>query len=125
MGPEGHWKSSYRPLDRGLTVSTAGRGVQPPSRLSPFQSRCAVEVERLLGENDLSFDRQYVMGREESYLVFEVETTGTLKIYVYDDEAGFFLGKRWHIWEAPDYEESQELLDAFLDGLRSAIKKSV
>lgn len=95
----------------------------PPRSLTPFQFQCTSEVARLLRERDFSFRREQVEGEEENYLIFNVESNAPrpLKVYVYEDEAGFFLGERWHVWETQDYEEPQELMSAFLEGLRSAI----
>jgi len=106
-------------------VSTAsGSGTtQPPRGISPFRLQCVKEVARLLREEDLPFHQEQVEGREESYSVFRVESTirKPLKIYVYEDEAGFFAGEHWHIWETPDHDTPQGLMSAFLDGLRSTI----
>jgi hypothetical protein len=104
-------------------VTTTSDGSQPPRDLTPFQSQCANEVARILRENNIPFRREQVEGEKESYLVFDVEPSSArhLKIYVYEDEAGFSLGKHWHLWEIPAYDDSQ-LLVSFLDGLRSAIQ---
>ena len=106
-----------------MSTANGGGTTKPPRDISPFRFQCVKEVARLLREEDLPFHQEQVEGREESYSVFRVESTNRepLKIYVYEDEAGFFAGKRWHIWETPDYDTSQGLMSAFLDGLRSTI----
>lgn len=109
-------------------MTTAGGSdiTQSPRSVSPFRSKCASEVAQLLREEDLPFQREQVEGKEESYSVFKVDaaTPEPLKIYIYEDEAGFFLGERWHIWETPDYDTPQGLMNAFLDGLRSVLAES-
>jgi hypothetical protein len=106
-------------------VRISGGTSQRPPGLTPFQFRCASEVARVLGEQGLSFSREQVEGEEESYFVFRVQPSAPepLQIYVYEDEAGFFLGKRWHIWETQDYDTPQGLMNAFLDGLQSTAEQ--
>lgn len=100
---------------------------QPPRNRSPFQLHCASEVAKLLREKGLSFRREPIEGNEESYFIFRMDssTVEPLEIYVYEDEAGFLVGKDWHIWESPDYETPQELISAFLKSLRSSIEDAL
>jgi hypothetical protein len=44
-----------------------------------------------------------------------------LEIYLYDDEAGFFLGGEWRIWESADYSSLANLESEFLASLARAL----
>jgi hypothetical protein len=109
----------------GLRVVPSRGAAEPPRSLTPFQFQCASEVAQLLRKQDLSFRREQIEGKGESYFIFSAVSrlASPLKIYVYEDEAGFFLGERWHIWETPDYETPQALMSSFLAGLQSTIEE--
>ena len=102
---------------------TSTRPEQRPSRrLTAFQVRCQHEVEALLRSYGIEFTCAKIDGEEESYLVLDANRPSAedLQIYIYEDEAGFFLSNDWHIWEVPDYSEAA-LQAAFLEGIRRAI----
>lgn len=58
--------------------------------------------------------------------ILKVQSKHILDVYLYEDEAGFFLdGKNWTIFEKPDYSSSSELLNAFLTHLRAKLTSDV
>ena len=93
--------------------------------LTPFQVQCQRRVEEILHSHELHFSKTAVEGEEEDYLVLDVRVpSGTkLQVYVYEDEAGFFEGGEWHIWEKPDHSDA-DLVERFLEGLRYAIRRN-
>lgn len=95
-----------------------------PRTLTPFQIRCGREVAQVFRGRTITFRREQIDGEGESYLLFTVgaKSGPSLRIYVYEDEAGFFLDDEWQIWETPDFDESSELLGSFLEGLRTALQ---
>ena len=68
-------------------------------------------------------DFEKIAGKTETYFKATAEGRDhALEIYVYQDEAGYMLdGKRWTIFERPDYGSGNELLEAFLKSLREKL----
>lgn len=95
-----------------------------PPGLSAFQSKCFRLVEDLLLRHghDISHD---IGGERETYLVLPANLDSvTVRIYVYEDEAGYFLDDDWRIWERPDYDSDDELIRAFLADLERVISQA-
>ena len=89
-----------------------------------FQRRCRAELEDLLGRRGLSSRSEWVEGEGESYWRALVgELSARLEVFVYEDEAGYYLGSAWHIHEASDFQSEGELMEAFLADLRACLDK--
>lgn len=90
--------------------------------ITSFQERCLEECKNIFTQIPAlrysSFEK--IVGKAEMY--FKATADGlhhALEVYVYEDEAGYMLdGKRWTIFEKPDYRSGDELLQAFLKSLR-------
>ncbi len=99
--------------------------------INEFQRQTCLRIENLLQTlpqvEANSF--QEVIGKEETYLQIHIEGARyTLEVYLYEDEAGYFLDgrpcfprKKWIIYEKPDFSSSKELLQAFLIDLREKL----
>lgn len=90
-------------------------------QLSSFQRECLQMVEEALGRRGFSGTSK-TSGVHENYIVLLVRATDpALEIYIYNDEAGFFQGKKWRIWETQDFPEPEKLKEAFLAALTDAL----
>jgi|SRR5215470_156176 len=93
--------------------------------ITEFQERCLEECRNIFTQiSALRYrDFEKIVGKRETYFKATAEGPNhALEIYVYQDEAGYMLdGKRWTIFEKPDYRSESELLGAFLNGLRDKL----
>lgn len=64
----------------------------------------------------LSWASRHVVGEAELYVVMDVEgfEDHQVEVYIYADEAGFFVDRGWTILESQDFSESQQLQDEFV-----------
>lgn len=92
--------------------------------LTAFQTTCSARVRALLAEAGLPWVSQTVAGASETYLVLRVRNLSNrkLEIYIYADEAGFFVGDKWIISESQDFSTPFDLLDAFIKTLRTQVE---
>jgi hypothetical protein len=94
--------------------------------ITVFQERSLAECRDLLrhfsGVRHRDFEK--VVGKKEIYFKLTAEGPNhVLEIYVYQDEAGYMLdGKRWTIFEKPDYRSESDLQKAFLSSLREKLQ---
>jgi len=89
------------------------------TQLTAFQKQCRESVDAILRDVGLSVAYEYVEGREESYLVGRVDSSRLdVKIYIYQDEAGFFVGERWFGYEIQDFSDSGQLVQCFVRDLK-------
>lgn len=83
--------------------------------ITAFQKECmatCLSVLREKGFGECQFHE--AAGKDERYFVANFSFGGRrFEIYVYEDEAGLFVGKEWFICEKPDYRSPQELIQAF------------
>jgi hypothetical protein len=90
-----------------------------------FQERCLEECREIFRQIPVLRygDFEKIVGKTGTYFKATAEGPGhALEVYVYQDEAGYMLdGKRWTIFEKPDYRSENELLEAFLKGLRERL----
>jgi len=93
--------------------------------ITGFQARCLEECRNILRQIPVlrSGDFEKIVGKAETYFKATAEGPGhSLEVYVYQDEAGYMLdGKRWTIFEKPDYRSENELREAFLKSLREKL----
>jgi len=93
--------------------------------ISGFQERCLEECGNIFRPIPVLRygDFEKIVGKTETYFRATVEGPNhALEVYVYQDEAGYMLdGKRWTIFEKPDYRSENELLEAFLKSLREKL----
>jgi hypothetical protein len=80
-------------------------------------------VMALLDRRRLGVHFDLVEGKEESYFFGEFMSGSIrLKIYIYVDEAGFFVDEEWRIYETQDYDDSKGLIASFIRDLEAAIE---
>jgi len=93
--------------------------------ITRFQERCLGECRNIFRQiRVLRYgDFEKIVGKTETYFKATAEGPNhALEVYVYQDEAGYMLdGKRWTIFEKPDYRSENELLEAFLKSLREKL----
>jgi hypothetical protein len=83
--------------------------------LTKFQQECQERVRELLSQHGHSSDFEVVKGREEEYLFLDFVDAGReIGVYIYEDEAGFSVGKDWYISEAQDFDSHNDLIVNFL-----------
>ena len=87
-----------------------------------FQQRMTAAVEALATEVGILTKLQHVEGETESYCILELlRTTPSIKVYVYTQEAGFFEGNDWHIYERCDFDSPEELVRTLVSDMRSRL----
>ena len=92
-----------------------------------FQRKCLEKVTDLLAFLKLPSSFSLVEGtsysaseQRENYFHLEFQhNKDRVAIYIYLDEAGYARNKDWYIWENPDYDSEDELIEAFVQSLRS------
>jgi hypothetical protein len=64
---------------------------------------------------------QEITGKKEFYFKTSLKIGKTLvDIYIYKDEAGYMLNsKDWIMFEKPDYQDENELIQSFINNLES------
>ena len=97
--------------------------------MTKFQIQCVEQSRKLLKEYDIEIEFKEHLCREDPglltqendvYLKGSFERGGhVFKLYIYNDEAGFFLDEGWKILESQDYEDSEELIRKYVEVLRS------
>jgi len=101
--------------------------------MTNFQAHGAASVQAILGRNGVAVEFTTVECGDDPALktvkgdVFLRSTFDyagrKLDIYIYPDEAGFFVDSEWRIFEAPDYDTADELLSAFVGALEQEMAK--
>ena len=81
------------------------------SGLSPFQEECREALDTFFSKKRLAASSEVVQGNHEIYVVMRLAQAEKLKVFIYKDEAGFFLGKDWHPYESMDFNSSSELIE--------------
>ena len=80
-----------------------------------FQRKCIESSKRILerkGLTSLKFHEN--IGKNEKYYTLGLKVEeDRYTFYIYEDEAGFFLNKKWFICESPDFDSPEELIRAF------------
>ena len=93
--------------------------------ITGFQERALEECRNIFRQIPVLRygDFEKIVGKRETYFKATAEGPNHgLEVYVYEDEAGYMLdGKRWTIFEKPDYRSENELLEAFLKRLREKL----
>jgi|SRR6266403_2109000 len=93
--------------------------------ITGFQERCLDGCRNIFGQISALRYGEFakIVGKRETYFKTTAEgPSHALEVYVYQDEAGYMLdGKRWTIFEKPDYRSENELLEAFLKSLRGKL----
>ena len=93
--------------------------------ITGFQERCLEECKNIFRQIAAPRygDFEKIVGKRETYFKATAEGPNhALEVYVYQDEAGYMLdGKRWTIFEKPDYRSENKLLEAFLKSLREKL----
>lgn len=93
--------------------------------LNEFQRSCLERMLALL--NHLGVEKYGIEleGVGERYAILRIHgMTTRLDAYVYSDEAGFYQGEQWLIWESQDYPEGHLLCETFLEALERALRTS-
>ena len=87
-----------------------------------FQERMVAAVETLAVEVDANCERQLVRGKTENYYLLSlVRNEVTLKVYVYLDEAGFYQGEDWNMYEKCDFDSPEKLQRSVLSDLKDRV----
>jgi tellurite resistance-related uncharacterized protein len=85
--------------------------------LTPFQKQGRDALERFFAARRVALSLTVVEGEQEAYLVARPEHAKKLEVFLYEDEAGFFLEQTWHPYESVDFDSSASLLDKLLSDL--------
>lgn len=87
--------------------------------LTEFQVECLKAVEDFLRSKKIPFRTEWTRGERENYLVIHPHTNSSnIVIYLYLDEAGFYNNQEWIIFETPDFDTPQQIIEALLKDLR-------
>jgi hypothetical protein len=89
------------------------------SELSAFQTECQGRVMGLLKDaGPVAPFAQIRAAEDVIYLVARVDTPRHhLQIYIYEDDAGFYLDDTWIHFEHQDFKEPSRLIDEFCAAL--------
>lgn len=100
-----------------------GIGESGSSNLSRFQAECSQRVGAFLDKEGLRWKSRHVLGETELYVLIDVDGLGDhrVEIYIYVNEAGFFLDDEWTIFESQDFSEDRQLQDELIAVLRSRL----
>lgn len=85
--------------------------------LTYFQKKCLTALEEFLSRKGVAFSAEAVQGNSENYVVLRVVNEPRIEVFIYEDEAGFYLGKEWHPYEEVDFDSGAELLSALILGI--------
>ncbi|HKI01710.1 MAG TPA: hypothetical protein VKK31_07015 [Thermoanaerobaculia bacterium] len=86
--------------------------------LTAFQIKCLYVLELLLARRQIAASFEVVHGNRENYVVARLAPTDErLEVFIYEDEAGIFLGKDWHAFESVDFDSGAELIEKLLQGI--------
>ncbi|MEM7051492.1 MAG: hypothetical protein AAF604_17630 [Acidobacteriota bacterium] len=96
-------------------------GVFDLIRINRFQELCSRDVDSLLDEGGLDYSRNLVEGDSESYMVYKVGGGERIEVYIYEDEAGFYFGDDWYVFEAQDYPSLDLLRRSFFERLKGRV----
>ncbi len=92
-------------------------GVVPYNEImmNDFQQKCLEVTQEILREKGIALCCfKEVIGKTQTYLMSEIILGGNrYGIYIYEDEAGLGINKKWFICEKPDFRSSQKLVQAF------------
>ena len=107
------WRKALRRVERTRIVEKS---------VTRFQEDCKDHAEAVIQGFSRIESRPFVLmkGREEDYLYADLRYDKRLiEVYIYEDEAGYMInGKRWRIFEKPDFSGPEELMHAFSAALR-------
>jgi hypothetical protein len=96
----------------------------PPTRpCTDFQLEATALTRSIFSAAQLEIEFNYVTGNGENY--FESRRVpvhqSQIQVFVYTDEAGFFVDLHWYIFETQDYSSPEDLLERYGEQLRRAI----
>jgi hypothetical protein len=87
-----------------------------------FQRRAQAALGALTPQRLPPLQWEWTEAGEDSYLKTELTLSGSrIEIFLYLDEAGFFLDKDWHIFEKIDFDSDGDLIDKFIAALASSL----
>lgn len=84
--------------------------------MNKFQEKCWSKCERLLRDTTIPFTGPIrVDGKRETYFIVQLMANAdAVELFVYVNEAGVMVNsKDWTVFEAPDFESSDLLIDAY------------
>lgn len=90
--------------------------------LNGFQHSLVERLRKIYGEGIETRLEESGVGR---YVSVRLPSHPRLKLFIYDDEAGVsYPEKGWIICETPDYDDGEQLAEAFLEKLRMLIDET-
>lgn len=95
--------------------------------MTTFSEQCIRAVNEETNSHGLPpFEFKLVKGRKENYWrASSVHRKPLIEIYIYKDEAGYMLdGKRWIVFEHPDFSTERELIQIFVASVIGEMTKS-
>ena len=79
-------------------------------------------VEKLASGIGIAAKRQLIRGETEAYYILGLTREETrLKVYIYLDEAGFYQGEVWHMYERCDFDSPEQLQRSVLSDLKGRL----
>jgi hypothetical protein len=89
--------------------------------MTMFQEQC---INRCNSIRSINFKFKEIVGDTETYYLSETEIgKHNVVMYIYVDEAEFKLDEKWYIFEKPDYDSENDLLNAFIDKLTECLSQ--
>jgi len=87
--------------------------------VNEFQRGSSRRIRELLQNVGINVEFTLVQGNKEDYLRGGFQRgADAFEIYIYTDELGLMAnGKHWKIWERPDFDGRNQLLDDFMQNL--------
>ena len=95
------------------------------NRLTHMQRKGISLVRKTADLHGLNFEEN-LGGEDETYVVISFAAGNRcFRVYLYDDEAGFFVDDEWRIWEEPDYTTDDRLLGEFHRSLEDSVEHAL
>lgn len=95
--------------------------------MNKFQEKCWSGCERLLRNSTIPFTGPIrVDGKRETYFIVQfLLNANAVELFIYVNEAGVMVNsKEWTVFEAPDFESGDLLIDAYETHVAQLLKKS-
>ncbi len=87
-------------------------------KLTTFQIKCEDKAMELLSRHGIVLQNRNLGGESEIYIHARLKDT---EIWIYEDEAMIYGNGKDIRFESPDYDTEDQLIEAFISGLKSVL----
>ncbi len=87
-------------------------------KLTTFQTKCEDRAKEFLSQYGIALQNRNLGGESEIYIHARLKDT---EIWIYEDEAMIYRDGKDIRFESPDYDTEDQLIEAFISGLKSVL----